>query len=598
MRTARASSRGARGPRTRFEKALFFAQLDEGVPVNSDIVLPIDGSLDGATLSSTVTFALEGGAGGSLPPLVMLKATVGATAAADFEVVSVSASFDDAIRVQPAIPLEVGHAYVVVATSAIKDGERPQKPVAAAPPTTLLVGKTPIAAGAIEGLDATGAERLERARLSLAPIVSLLAKASPPIPAEKITSIQMFTTVPNPLERTSKIFAAYQAAVRQGRYPFKVTTEGGGDRDPAELYPGLPAIAYQSIMSYRRGTITVPQVLGDDLRQRDNFPQVVREIEVPFIITIPRSPPPYGVVLYVPGFGRSKLDVRALANEMAGTPKAAVLAIDLRCEGDRAPDASGVCADGRTETEIAALADALPNNNNMELVGPDGVPDASGQYFFPGDARALRDTQIAAAIEILHVYKTLRDSNAFLSQGLSPDPNHLHVVAQGDASLAALMAVAFSEIAPKTVQVPSGGTGFQELILGGPEPLKSSFVATLPEGIGAARAEEYLARLEAGFLRSVAIETIGPLVKDKLAVGGEARRLLLNHPNGGTWVPVSARQRLTQGVPIPASRVSQHLGNCDDFFIFSCLLGNDSPQHAREQFVAFVNSDGGTVLTP
>jgi hypothetical protein len=443
---------GCPGPADPIERELFFAQLEEGVPLNAEIVIPIDGTLDGASLSATVTFSLTGGAGGTQPPpLVMLKGAGTGTSAADFEVVPVSASFDQSIRVQPSIALEEGFRYVVVATNAIKDDERPQKPVAPAPATMLLLGATPIAANAIEGLDEAGAARLERMRLRLAPILALLADASPPIPAERIASIQLFTTVPDPLERTTKIFDAYRDAVRQGRYSFTVSTTGD-DLPPAELYPGLPPIAYASISAYRRGTIRVPAFLGDDLRQRDNFPQVVREIEVPFLITIPTSPPPHGVVLYLPGYGRSKLDVRALANEMAATPAAAVLALDLRCHGDRSPDESGLCAEGRTMAEIAALADVEPNNGNMELVGPDGIPDASSRYYFPGDARALRDTQIAAAIEILHVYNTLRDGDAFLPEGISPDVNDLHVVAHGHSAFAALLAVAHVELAARMMR--------------------------------------------------------------------------------------------------------------------------------------------------
>jgi hypothetical protein len=578
---------GCPGPSDPIEKELFFAQLDEGVPLNAEIVLPIDGSLSGASLSSTATFSLEsGGSQKAIPPLVMLKGSGSATSAADFEVVPVSASFDQAIRVQPSIALEEGYQYVVVATNAIKDDERPQKPIVAAEVTMMLLGSTPIA-------DA----RLERTRLRLAPILALLAKGSPPIPTASIASIQIFSTVPDPFERNAKIFGAYREAVRAGRYSFAVTTTGD-DLPPTELYPGLPASVYASISAYRRGTIRVPAFLGDDLRRRDGFPEVVREIEVPFLITIPTSPPPHGVALYVPGYGRSKLDVRALANEMASTPAVAVLALDLRCHGDRSPDATGLCAEGRTASEVAALTDEEPNNGNMELVGPDGIPDASSQYFFPGDARALRDTQIAAALEILHVYNTLRDADAFLPEGISPDINDLHIVAHGHSAFAALLATAFTDVAPKTVQVPAGGVGYRDLIVDGPPELEASFVATLPSGIGADRADEYLLRLEAGFLRSVSIEAIGPAVKEKLGSVGEARRLLLNHGSGASAVSETARERLIDGVPIPSNRVSEHSQSCDNFFIFSCRLGIDDPVAPREQMITFVSSNGVTVLPP
>lgn len=586
------------GPMDPVERALYLAQIDEGVPLNANIVLPIEGSLDGASLTSTVPFSLSGpSAGGALPPLVMLRAAGTTTNAADFEVLSFSASYDDAIRISPEIALLPGHQYVVVATNAIKDDERPQKPVVAAPETELLVGDTPIEAGAIEGLGVEAAARLERMRQRLAPIVSILAGAAPPIPAEAIISIQSFTTIPAPLDRTMGIFDAYKAAVDQGRYGFSVTTVGG-DIDPAELYPGLPPAAYASILAFRRGTITVPQVLGEDLRQRDGFPAVVREIEVPFLMSIPRNAATYSVVLYTSGYGRSKLDARSLANEFAATPEAAVLAIDLRCHGDRSPDGSGVCAEGRTQSEVAALADDAPNNGNPELVGADGIPDASGQYFFPGDAQALRDTQIAAAIEILHVYLTLRDGTAFVAEGINPNSNDIHLIAHGHSALAASMAVAFAEVAPRTVQLPAGGVGFEELIFSGPEELQASFEATLPDGIGADRALEYVQRMEAAFLRSVDLDIFGERVAEQLDAGGQARRILLNHGSSDTAVPAAARDRLIDAVPIPSNRVSRHPPACDDFYIFSCRLGIDDPTAPRQQIVSFMDSNGVTVLPP
>jgi hypothetical protein len=582
------------GPADPIERELFLAQIDEGTPTNSEILIPVEGTLDGATLTATATFALEPGRGGSvLPPLVMLrKAGTGSTAEA-FERVELSASFDRAIRVEPRTVLLPGFTYFLIATDAIKDGERPQKKVVRAAATALLLGASPITAGA--DLDAATAARLERARQELAPVVGLLAKASPPIPADAIVSIQSFTTVPDPLARTQAFFDAYLAAVDEGRYPFDVTSNGG-DIDPALLYPGLPPAAYQNILAFRRGTIRVPKVLGDDLRVRPGFPDAAQTLEIPFLLSIPRTNP-YPVIVYLPGYGRSKLDARALANEFAGAPEAAVLALDLRCHGDRSPDANG-CTDGRTAAAIGMLEDAIPNNMNPEIVGADGIPDASGQGFFVGDARALRDTQLATAIEILHTYLALRDANAFGAEGLSPDPNDLHVIAHGHSAMPALMASAFASVAPRTVQIPSGGAGFSELIFGGPDALEAAFVATLPSGIGADRAEEYVSRLEAAFLRSVSIEVLGPKVKERLGVGNEARRLLLNHPTSPSFVSEAARGRLFEGVPIPASRRSRHSPTCDDFYIFSCRLGIDDPTAPRQQITTFMQSNGVTVLPP
>src|SRR5688500_13228327 len=41
------------GPSDPIEKELFFAQLDEGIALTAQVVIPIDGSLSGASLSAT-----------------------------------------------------------------------------------------------------------------------------------------------------------------------------------------------------------------------------------------------------------------------------------------------------------------------------------------------------------------------------------------------------------------------------------------------------------------------------------------------------------------------------------------------------------------
>jgi hypothetical protein len=54
------------------------------------------------------------------------------------------------------------------------------------------------------------------------------------------------------------------------------------------------------------------------------------------------------------------------------------------------------------------------------------------------------------------------------------------------------------------------------------------------------------------------------------------------------------------GLGLPSSRVSRHLGFCDDFFIHTCRQGENTAivPRAREQLAAFVSSGGVTVRPP
>ena len=76
--------------------------------------------------------------------------------------------------------------------------------------------------------------------------------------------------------------------------------------------------------------------------------------------------------------------------------------------------------------------------------------------------------------------------------------------------------------------------------------------------------------------------------------------MLLPHGRATTWVSEPARQALIDDVMIPANRISQHMGPCDDFFLFVCSLGENPTwvAGARQQMVTFVDSGGVTVTPP
>jgi hypothetical protein len=92
--------------------------------------------------------------------------------------------------------------------------------------TKALLGTQPISAGSVTGLDGASAAELEKERLRLAPILGVLASAHPPIPAEKILSIQGWTTELG-FARMTRAVAMYQEALARGRIALSVSTTGG-----------------------------------------------------------------------------------------------------------------------------------------------------------------------------------------------------------------------------------------------------------------------------------------------------------------------------------------------------------------------------------
>lgn len=581
------------------DEAIAKVTIQEGAAIDAEIQIPVDGTLDATSVISNATIDLAATSttgSGELPPVIYLSGISTSSSSDDWSLVSFSASFDTLIRINADEDLTPGTFHVAVTTSAILDLESPQKPINASPITAMLTGETEITAGG--DLDAATAERLERERLRLQPVLQLLKGASPPVAAADITSIVSFTTQGAPDEKLAALVEDYRAAIMAGRYEYTVSTEG--DIPPAEIYPGLPPTAYENILAFRRGTISAPQLLDENNHIRRDWTTVQQEIQIPFLMSIPRNAMTYGVVMFLPGFGRGSADARGIANAFSGGPRAAVMAIDLRCHGARARGADGVCTENRDQDAIDALVDDVPNNNNPELQNSDGIPDNSGIGFFPADAQALRDSQMAAIIELIHIQAALREETPFTTEGLNIDRGQIHLVAHGHTAPVAVAASAFMQVQPRTLQLPNGGAGFSNLVIDGPADLKAAFVADLPEGITEARLPEYLGRLDASVLKPLDIGLTGPLIADRYRQGSDLNKILLQHPARARYITDEARMELSDAIGLPGNRVSRHPSGCDDFFIFTCTLG-DNPawgETARQQMVTFADSNGVTVVAP
>lgn len=583
------------------DAAIERVELAQRAPLDARVRLPLTGAAAELSLSSTVAIEFDGrSGGGGLPAWVLIEETpaTGTSSKAHSALTASMTVSEDAIELEPteALTPDRFHAVVVTKAAMAADGETPLAP---SPAVQALVGATPIAAGAYPELDADGAARLEAMRVRLQDVLDALAKASPPVSREDIVSIHGFTTRAGDQLYASMV-ARYEAAVAAGVYGYDIRIDEA-DIPPSEIYIGNEV--RENVSSFVRGVVMVPKFL-DGNRFRADWETNGDLVEVPFLLSIPTQGTRYKVAVQVVGFGRSRIDARALANAMGGAPTGSAMAIELRCHGSRAPGEDGVCTDNRSEEAIDALKDEVSNNGNEAFSGSDGIPDASGIGFFPGDPLELVDTQIASALEIIHVLATLRRNNGpFEAESIPVDTSGVHLVAQGALAVPGAAAAAFAPVSaqPRTVQFPAGGTGLSDLVLNGPDAQKAAFLADLPSGIAPEQGRTLLTRL-APFLAAVQVEAFASKLIQRYTFNGQRRALLLPHPRTGTpgktqFVSAEARDRLDQQLDLPSRFRSEHLARCDDYFIYTCKIGDNGLilDVARSQIAGFISSNGATV---
>lgn len=558
------------------------------------VVLPVAGGLDPMSVRPTGT--------STLPPLMMLST---ASTAAGFAMVEFTADVEgDAIVLTVAEDLEPRSRYVVVATRGLQDLETPPRPLEPSTAALALVGDAAISPSTFPNLDSAEAARLERMRQELRLAIQVLEDAG--VSREDIVSIHSFTTR-GPPDVLADVVERYQTALAEGRYRYEVVVTQR-DITPAEIYDReIP----QDVQWFVRGFVRAPRLLDDQLRLRPDWETVEEWVQVPFLMSIPRPrqglpDEPFKVAVQVVGFGRSNLDARGLADNLAGV-NTSLLAIELRCHGRRSPGPDGVCLEDRTDAEAAMLADVESNNRNPLFVGRDQIPDESGIGFFPGDPRQLRDTQIAAVLEIIHVVQSLRTGGAWLAENLNVQPTEVHLIAHGSAALPAAAAAALLDPQRqlRTVQFLAGGASLEELILNGAEAQYEAFAQTLPGPLAGTSSKQQagavLQRLSS-YLAPVEIASIAERFRASLLPSAGTARALVISPMGDVgrtrFVSVAARQALIDGLSIPTNRVVMNPSPCDDFFLYACRIGQPATivPEVRNQIATFIDSNGANVV--
>lgn len=592
-------------PADPIDAAVFSALLNEGAAIDSVITLPVDGTLDRFSLTSTVMFSFTSTSTPNVPqegvpPLVVLKQIGTASRADGWEIVNPAATFSAGqINLQPPGDLDRGRRYVVIATSGLRDLESPPGRLVQSEAVAAIVSTQPITTDTIEDLTPETAARLERQRMALQDVLGVVTSsaANPPLQRSDIVSIHSFTTQRG-FERIIDEVARYYDAIDRDRYGFEVTLS---EVQLPSIYIGVPAAAYQNVERFFQGVIKAPKFLEDDGRWRQNWAEVVETIDIHFTISVPQAITGGPVVVHVPGYGRGSFDGRSLADKMAEGADTYVMTIDMRCHGYRSIDEGGTCIENRTMDQIDDLRDANANNGNPDILGRDGIPDDSGIGFFPGDITALRDSQMAAVLELVHVLSSLRDPSNYQPQ-VSPNVSRTHMIAQGYMAPLALIATTLVEGLPTsnmTVQLPSGGAGLAEIIANAPADQRNAFVNDLPSGLDENDLPTLLQRLEVMF-EPLDLQNYREALREQFENGPDFDRVLLSHSSTEEFITVQARQTLIDAIGLASDRISEHQPTCDDFYLYTCQAGQDAIQQqtAVDQLVRFVDSRGVTVLPP
>lgn len=566
------------------EAAIAGLERGEGADVDVAIALQADGAILPESLSSTVTFALDGsGSPSGLPPVVLIRRIVTGTVTT-YETVDFVASRDGlrVIRIEPREDLDFGVEHYVIATRAITTEGATPEALAPSPEVEVVVGN---AEPGDVGIEDPVAARLLAERGRVSDVLALVAtEGQPAISADDIVSIHSFRTKLGP-ERLVQLAQRYSDAFVAGRIGGDITITDNalplGEISP--IPPDNQDDFNEKIQNIQRGTIAMPRLLDEDGRLRSTWDTDGETIDVQFLLSEPTGGGPFRVAAMFSGFGRGTADIISMAPDN-GNVGTAVMLVDLRCHGSRSPDPLGVCQEERSLSEIDGLVDTQPNNGDTRVTSgsPDGIPDDSGRFFFSGDPGQLRDSQLAAVIEILHVLSVLRFQIEELEAAASMqlEDSETGLIAHAQASPVALAALAmFSQFPDNGIPTRSrgframflgGGVGYEELILDGPNQIRTDFLATAPEGIDEDNVTSYIRELEARVLEALDPNVVGPEAAELYARTAESAIFFPNFPRD---VPGEARELLDD--TLSPDRYERATGvSCEHFLFFPCQ-GNE-----------------------
>jgi len=574
---------------TGVDGALERLERSDGAPVRPRVRVPVSVSVEPQSLSSTVTFDLDQmGSGSGVPSFAFVEWTGSSTLPESFvEVEGVVPTFENMseIVLSPPSDLAFGRRYYSILTRAITDREG--RALEASPVVRALVGLE-----SIDGLqlEASAADRLRREQARLEPVLAALGVASPPIGPEDIVSIHSFDTTLGP-ERLQALGTRMFQLVDGGQVPFNIQVEDA-NLTPGELSPAVSNFEFPDVGRVIAGTLDVIEPLGEGLRIRPDWDEDVQVRPIRFTMTLPVDDNDVqGLALILPGFGRGLTDVLSVA-QLAAAQGFATVAFSVRCHGPRSPNGNGDCGTGRSADELEAL-DQEPNTGDERIAGPDGIPDDSGIGFFPGGAAALRDSQLATALELLHVFSYFRDQSdrfeAAIGAGYAASRIRLGVHGHiGQVATAALSVYpGLERRSPvQTVTFVQSGAGYRELVLNGPPDVRQAFLDSAPEGISADNLARYLGRLEDEVMISLDIERSAPLAGELFSnsIGrlDRARSITQGQPQKTSDDAIRDFERAWG---FPDSLSPQLMGlveACDEFLFFPCGgFDADATEQAR-----------------
>ncbi len=461
-------------------------------PISTPFSLPIDAAT--ITASSVRVFEVATGPITQLFPVGGIVSELGF--GTQFKAL-VSPSDANTLVIKPVMPLKSNTNYMVIVTNALKstsgEGARSSAFFALLKNTTALVD--PYGASQVPGRDDATAAQLESLRQLTQAMLGAAGTATPAITAADVAVAWSFKT-----QTLNKVLAKIQAdsatdpyASNAANFLSAATTPsvGTGGLGTLDFYSFALALAnatpanralfdaytasptsFDTLGSVAIGAVKLPYYLADNTVAGapltstfsvDSYGKpTLRSVQtVPFLVTIPKVNPaavppvaagPWPVVIFQHGFTVDKSTVFGIANTLAKAGFATI-AIDTVLHG------------GRTF--------GLDYYNNVTGdLGPDGIPDLSGQHYLNlVSLLTSRDNIRQSVADLIHLTRLLEIQTMDVVNNTTGLP-----AAGGDATPDLVVGAA-----PIAFVGHSNG-GILGTLLAGVEPAIKTFVLANPGG--------------------------------------------------------------------------------------------------------------------
>ena len=481
-----------------------------------------------------------------------------------------------------------GARYLGVVTSGVKDGQgRPLRPSVA---MQLVKSRSPVAEwgrSTVEGVDDATASRLEGLRVGFLKGRYWEALESVGIPRDEVAAVWSFRT--QAMDKTLRDLALLPESRRLPTAVTLLAVEPVAGKIVGQPAPSVAALAH--------GRLTTRLALGADgtLDLAGG-----RAATVPFLLALPKTPPPGGapIVVVQHGFGGWRGDARFVAEALAAQGLA-TLAIDLHDHGARAVcresrhcamgggcnqgtctsrlavsctaddqcDAGGKCNSmtGACATALAAESRLCMTHREAGMAVTECNPVASGAAFVTlGSPLPLRDSLRQQVVDLAQLFRVAQsaDPQGLVAQlaraGHKLDPRRQGLLgASLGAITGALFLAAYDQPLPAVLTVPGG----RLVDLFAASPAYRDAVSALHAGYGVhADTRESLRLLD---LLRLALDPGDPINYARGLLGGDLpcpgnrrcpKTLIVQQAGADMTVPAAATSALVAELGLPVDQ--------------------------------------------